>query len=759
MEMLKTDRLKLAAHFVNSTNSPIFLTGKAGTGKTTFLRELTDLTHKTHIIVAPTGIAALHAKGVTIHSQFLLPLGSYLPTREPEGHFGSYGFYTQNTLAKRHTLNLARRKVLSTLDLLVIDEVSMLRADILDAIDYRLRSAKGNFTEPFGGTQVLMIGDLFQLPPIVKDQEWQALGRFYKCMHFFEAQALKQSGMVYVELDKIFRQKDDNFIAVLNRLRENRITREDIAFLNNFYKAPDEIKALKDTITLTTHNYIADGHNRKELDNLKSKSHYFEAIIENEFPESLYPLPKTLELKEGAQIMFIRNDSSGSAAFFNGKMAKVKSIDKGEITVGMADTGGEYVLKREVWENKKYVVNEETKELVEEVIGSFEQYPVKLAWAVTVHKSQGLTFDRAIIDVGKAFAPGQVYVALSRLTSLDGLTLRTRIGSEAINNDPDVVGFTQSAKAQESLEKLLQVHQKKYVERLLVHTFQLQGLVETMQRFVHESQSSMEFEDPQMKIAVQVIVADVQEEIPNTVKYQRQLLNLLQMDEQEKLMDRLEKGGMYYSNMMESCLRKLLVHTAEVERFSRTKSYREGLSEIELLLIRKLGQIRKASFLIPAILKGEVIGKMDSRNESLIKLRETIWKEAREAASENPKFATTKSGRKKTGKGAPKIKLAKGETYEITYALSESGKTIKEISEERGLAESTIKSHLAKGIASGKVSIHQHLGEDLIEEISRLITSKEGDLGMIRQENPDKYDYGTLKMVSVFLSLEEGKQR
>jgi ATP-dependent exoDNAse (exonuclease V) alpha subunit len=414
MEMLKTDRLEIAAHFINSTNSPVFLTGKAGTGKTTFLRNLIELTHKSHVVLAPTGIAALHAKGVTIHSQFLLPLGGFLPTREPEGNFGTNAnFYTQYTLGKRHNLNSARKNVLKSVDLLIIDEVSMLRADVLDAIDYRMKSVKRNFNEPFGGAQVLMIGDLFQLPPIVKDHEWQLLGKFYKSMHFYEALALKASGMVYVELDQIFRQKDEKFIHILNNLRNNKTTAEDISFLNKFYKTPEEIKTLKDTIIITTHNFKAEEHNQKELESLKTKSHFFEANVEKDFPENLFPLPKSLELKEGSQIMFIKNDTSGLSDFFNGKMAFVKTINGEKVTVVMADNHLEYTLKREVWENKKYAVNDATKELEEQVIGTFEQYPVKLAWSVTVHKSQGLTFDKAIIDVGQAFAAGQVYVALN----------------------------------------------------------------------------------------------------------------------------------------------------------------------------------------------------------------------------------------------------------------------------------------------------------------------------------------------------------
>ena len=757
METQTTDRLKLAAHFVNSTNSPIFLTGKAGTGKTTFLRNLASLTHKTHVIVAPTGIAALHAKGVTIHSQFLFPMGSFLPTREPEGNFGSGAsfFYTQSTLARKHPLNMARKKVLRAIDLLIIDEVSMLRADILDAIDHRLRSVKGNFNEPFGGVQVLMIGDLFQLPPIVKDHEWQVLRQFYKSMHFFEAHALKHSGMVYLELDRIFRQSDDRFINLLNHLRDNRATTEDITFLNSFFKTPDQIRDLKETITITTHNYKAEEHNRKELAALGGPSHYFKAIVDKDFPESLYPLPHTLELKEGAQIMFVRNDTSGLSDFFNGKMAKVKTIDEDGICVIMADSEREYFLKRETWENKKYVIDEQTKELTEEVVGTFEQYPVKLAWAVTVHKSQGLTFDKAIIDVGQAFAPGQVYVALSRLRSLDGLALRTRIQPEIINNDPEVVEYVQSNQSQAPLEDLLQVHQKRYLEKLLVQTFDFKELKDAFKTFVTQTQNSLEFEDAEMQQAVQLIQMEIVKESENTLKFQRQLLQLLGTGDEERLLDRLEKGSQYYSALLEDCLKKLLIHVAEVEQFSRTKSYLEGLSELELVLVKKLGDVGKVTLLIPTIISGRDVQKMDDLSQKLIKLRGELWEEAKQAAKNNPKFASTKTGRKRKEKGAPGIKLAKGETYEITYSLCDEGKSIKDIAEARGLAESTIKGHLARGIGEGRVSIHSYLDQGLIDEIGKLIRAKEGNLTSVRDEHPDKYDYGTLKMVAAYIEKEE----
>jgi hypothetical protein len=680
METQITDRLELAAHFVNSTNSPIFLTGKAGTGKTTFLRNLAEFTHKRFVILAPTGIAALHAKGVTIHSQFLLPFGTFLPTREPEGNFSNNGnFFTQFTLGRRHPLNMARKKVLKAIDLLIIDEVSMLRADILDAIDYRMKSVKRNFDEAFGGVQVLMIGDLFQLPPIVKDYEWQVLNKFYKSMHFFESQAIRQAGMVYLELDKIFRQKDEKFITILNHLRDNEATSADIAFLNSFYKSEEEIKNLTDTIIITTHNYKAEEHNQKELAALKSKPHIFEAVIEKDFPENLYPIPKTLVLKEGAQIMFIKNDTSGFSEYFNGKMATVKKIEGDEILVRLADSSVEYKLRKEVWENKKYKINEDTKELEEDVIGTFEQYPIKLAWAVTVHKSQGLTFDKAIIDVGQAFAPGQVYVALSRLRGLEGLTLRTRIQSHVINSDRDVVNFTQTTQEQEPLEKLLSVHQRKYMSKLLESTFDFGEIINSLDTFSKDFGGTMEFEDAEMQKAVPLIYEAFLQEGENTYKFQRQLLQILQINEEEKLLDRLEKGSQYYAKLLQESLKKLLIHAGEVERFTRSKSYLEGLSEVELMVYKKLTEVKKVTFLVPAILHGEEIGKMDNVSQELINLRLSLAQEARQVAKDNPKFASNKTGRKRKEKGEAKLKSEKGETYEITYGLSSSGKSISEI--------------------------------------------------------------------------------
>ncbi|MEP1956265.1 MAG: AAA family ATPase, partial [Algoriphagus sp.] len=594
MENQSTDKLELAAKFVNNTGAPIFLTGKAGTGKTTFLKNLARQTHKKHVIVAPTGIAALNAGGVTIHSQFLFPLGFFLPVNEPEGNFSDqYGCFTQHTLIRKHPLNALRKNVLKSIELLVIDEVSMLRADVLDAIDYRLRSVKRNFNTPFGGVQVLMIGDLFQLPPIVRDNEWQILSRFYPSMHFFEARVLQESGLVYLELDKIFRQQDEEFIQVLNHLRENTVTSEDIALLNRHFKTQEEISEIKDCITITTHNYKADQINREQLMALKGESSFYEAEIENDFPENIYPLPKSLELRVGAQVMFIKNDSSGNQDYFNGKLATVDELKADQISVLLEGSKYPYQLKKEIWENKKYIINADTKELEEEVIGTFSQFPIKTAWAVTVHKSQGLTFDQAIIDVENAFAPGQVYVALSRLRSLGGLILRTRIQNHGMQSDMQVQTFVESAQKNSKLDELLGVYQQRYLALLSGETFDLTSLLQEINSFQRKNDSSLEFEDPEMQKAVSEIAGLIRKEVETAGKFGNQLRFLLQQNDTKKLMERLDKGASYFKNFLKEALEKILIHRAEVERFSRTKTYANALEELEVSLLKKYGEINK----------------------------------------------------------------------------------------------------------------------------------------------------------------------
>ncbi len=745
MQNSTTDLLETAARFVNSTASHIFLTGKAGTGKTTFLRDLALKTHKSFVIVAPTGIAALNAQGVTIHSQFLFPMGSFIPEKQASGNFAeNASFFTQHSLARQHPLNKIRKQVLRATDLLIIDEVSMLRADILDAIDYRMRSVKSNFNRSFGGAQVLMIGDLYQLPPIVKDHEWSILRNYYRTMHFFEAHALKQDGMVYIELDKIFRQQDDVFIGILNNLRNNIATVDDIAALNRYYRTEENIDS-EGVITITTHNNKADAINDKKLAELPGPSSYFDADIESDFPEKIYPLPQTIELKVGAQIMFIKNDTSGEAAYFNGKLARVEFIDEEGVTVLMAGSNKHYNLQKEKWENKRYTINEASKELEEEVIGSFVQFPVKLAWAVTVHKSQGLTFDKAIIDVGQAFAPGQVYVALSRLRSLDGLILRTRINPAAISSDAEVVHFSTQKEAEKAiLPSILQRQQAHYLQRILSETFDFAAITKQIGYFKNDKAGKMEFEDAAMQTAMRNMELRFENEIENTAKFRNQLLVLLYNNNLEKLQERIEKGSAYYAQFIEDNLRALLVHIAEVAQFSRAKTYLEGLDEIDQLLMKTLGDIEKTAYMFSCIINQKEIVKQDLQDERRVQRRLKMIEEAQNAAAENPKNAHGKTGKKRI-KGT---KVEKGGTYKTTYALLKEGMPIKEIAITRGLSEGTIEAHLAKGIREGEINVLDVLSPEIVDEISAVFTEKESvTLAMAYNTLNGKYNWDVLRMV------------
>jgi hypothetical protein len=742
-----TGRLELAARFINNTGGPIFLTGKAGTGKTTFLRELNNLTHKRFVIIAPTGIAALNARGVTIHSQFLLPFGSFLPTREAEGHFSDQnGFFTQQTLARRHPLNQVRRNVLKAIDLLVIDEVSMLRADILDAIDYRMRSVKRNYKVPFGGVQVLLIGDLYQLPPVVKDKEWSVLSRFYNSIHFFEAKALQNSGMVYLELDKIFRQQDDVFIRILNNLRDNRATAEDVRVLNQHYRSLDQIRDLPSAITLTTHNYKADELNLRELRALDSPSFWYDAEVERDFPENLYPLPESIELKVGARVMFIKNDTSGNSNYFNGKLATVIRLSKDEIVVELDDSKDEFMLRKELWENKKYQINPDTKELDEEVIGTFSQFPIKLAWAVTVHKSQGLTFDRAIIDVGQAFAPGQVYVALSRLRSLEGLILRTRVQPDVIYSDPKVVDFTQGTKHQADLSELLSRNQTLYLGRLVEETFEFESLARSLEQFDKEQESSLDFEDEDLRKTLPFIFQALESEAENTRKFRTQLLILLHRRDEEKLQERIEKGTGYYLQFLEGILERLLLHQAMIMDFARIKTYQNGLEEFEVELLRKYLQLARSGRLIQAIIQGAPTGRMDDLENLMILKRKTILGKIRETIPEKAK-TTTKTGRKKSTDKPKKVpKEKKEDTKTISVQMFLAGNSPDEIAAARGLSVNTIMGHLGAGVQSGKLKLEQLVADDAIREIQQA-AGKFDSLKPYFDYFKGKFDYGTLKLV------------
>lgn len=435
------------------TNRSVFLTGKAGTGKTTFLNNFVKKTRKKHIIVAPTGIAAINAGGVTIHSLFAIPSRTFVPTTDFVDPNLAMNI---NELFPHFKYRKEKLDLFREIELIIIDEVSMLRADLLDMMDHSLRRVRRNQL-PFGGVQLLLVGDLYQLPPVVRDDSERILSKFYETPFFFSAKALQNVRLVTVELTTVYRQQDEEFLGILDAVRHADFHELDFEKLNSRYN-PDFEPEAETYIHLCSHNRIADHINQKKLRELEGESLFYKASVIGEFKETQYPIEETLELKVGAQIMFIRNDSSPEKNFYNGKLAEISHLDEEIIKVILDESKKEIIVTTEVWEQKRYTLDAE-KNIKTEVLGSFEQYPIRLAWAVTIHKSQGLTFDRVIIDAGRSFASGQVYVALSRCRTLNGIVLKSEISQSAIFKDYRIEDFQKSTNANDSLVEIIE-HEK-----------------------------------------------------------------------------------------------------------------------------------------------------------------------------------------------------------------------------------------------------------------------------------------------------------
>lgn len=457
--------LQLAREYVQHTDCHIFLTGKAGTGKTTFLHRIRKSCAKGLIVTAPTGVAAINAGGVTLHSFFQLPLGPFIP--------GSEAMDSNHQRLRR--FNKEKRRIIQGLDLLVIDEVSMVRADVLDAVDAVLRRHRRD-NRPFGGVQLLMIGDLHQLSPVAGREEWQVLSPYYETPYFFSSHALSQVDLITIELKHVYRQTEEAFIRILNCVRENRLDASVANELNRRYIpnfVPEEGQGY---ITLTTHNATAEAINHSRLRALRHQEKCFRAEVSGDFPEANFPTPATLKLKEGAQVMFLRNDPSGSKRYFNGKIGRIESISGAIIQVQCTGDADPIEVEPAEWENIKYTVDPQTTAIEAESIGKFKQYPLKLAWAITIHKSQGLTFDKAVIDVQAAFTHGQVYVALSRCRTLDGLVLSTPLPTRGVATDDAIADFDSKAAQEPPCSSRLLAAKIKYQQRLLLDCFDFQRL-------------------------------------------------------------------------------------------------------------------------------------------------------------------------------------------------------------------------------------------------------------------------------------------
>ncbi|MFP4469501.1 MAG: HRDC domain-containing protein [Bacteroidales bacterium] len=551
MEFNTNPLLELAFDFVQHTNRNVFLTGKAGTGKTTFLHKLREVSPKRMIVVAPTGVAAINAGGVTIHSFFQIGFGPQIPWRYDSSNSGNRPAQQE---IKRFNKN--KIKIIRSLDLLVIDEVSMVRADLLDAIDDVLRRFR-DARQPFGGVQLLMIGDLQQLSPVVKEFEWNMLRGFYNSAYFFSSIALRQTDYVSIELQEVFRQQDEKFIGLLNKVRDNQLDDTVLNELNSRYRPDFTGSQSEGYITLTTHNYQSANINFRKLNELPGEELVFTATIQNDFPEYSYPTDLELHLKVGAQVMFVKNDPSPGKRYFNGKIGVIESTDDGVLSVTCEGDDHPIEVVPVEWQNTRYSIDESTREIMEEVCGTFTQIPLKLAWAITIHKSQGLTFDRAIIDAAAAFAFGQVYVALSRCRTLEGLVLSSRISPAAIHSDQIVHEFNRHLRENHPDQSQLSESRRRYQQQLLYEVFDfssLQGRLGYCRKIIRENAGSLTAEPEKITAEIDGVLRTELTEVADKFKKQIDYL-IRQADgspvaENNTLQERIKKAAAYFSEKM-----------------------------------------------------------------------------------------------------------------------------------------------------------------------------------------------------------------
>lgn len=718
-------KLQFVEDLVLHTDAHIFLTGKAGTGKTTFLKSLPAKTHKRMVVVAPTGVAAINAGGQTIHSFFQLPFGPQLP----EGAQDPTGRIKETFSLQFQRFTRTKLKIMRTLDLLVIDEISMVRADVLDAVDAVLRRARRS-SKPFGGVQLLMIGDVHQLAPVAKPDEWELLAPYYKTTYFFGSRVLQKTEYLCVELDHIYRQHDTDFITLLNKVRDNRMDAECVQLLNSRYLP--NFRPTEGYITLTTHNYQANDLNQRRLAEIKSKSMMFKAVIEGVFPQSLYPCKEELELKIGAQVMFVRNDPNPEKAYYNGKIGRLTGYDEenGELEVTCGDERIAVTPVR--WPNLEYTLNEETQAIEEKEIGSFTQIPLRLAWAVTIHKSQGLTFDKLVVDARQAFAHGQVYVALSRCTSLEGLVLKTKLDAGALVGDGVVDYFVEQMPEKEPSQEKVDSLRKAYELETILELFDFQGIYRTTGRLAKVVTEHHTLFDGEMLQNVVRFRDSVKKELVDVQsKFEKQIRQLHQSalyEANPTLQERMQKGVAYFHGQLKPLsddLPKL--------------SYKTGNKVVNERLVEALQQLREEIYV--------KLGCLESceKGFSADAYRKTKALKILEVTGGEQDKAGKGSKSEKQGGGA---KRQKGETYQITKRMLEQGMTAEEIAAERDLNVSTIYGHFARLVEDGDFVATDFVAADkcaVIEEYFR--DAEDSSLTAARDVLGDDYEFWEMRIV------------
>ena len=728
------DSLELAEQYVTSTNVSVFLTGKAGTGKTTFLHRIATSAKKRSVVLAPTGVAAVNAGGVTIHSFFQLPLCPYLPDVKE--------LVTEYQMPDKFKfLRKERIQVIRTLDLLIIDEISMVRADLLDAVDMTLRRYRRN-SRPFGGVQLLMIGDVQQLPPVVTDDEKPYMERIYRSPFFFHSKALQRVHYVTIELTHIFRQQDERFIALLNNIRDNQFDRATLDALNERYNRTFNPPDSEGYIRLTTHNYQADSVNQRKLAALSSPSFVLEAVVEGNFPATSYPTEATLTLKVGAQVMFIKNDSSGHS-YYNGKIATVEGYDPEEGVAVVDREGNHIVVNPERWENVKYEVDPADNQIKQRVDGTFIQYPLRLAWAITVHKSQGLTFDKVIIDAASAFTYGQVYVALSRCRSLDGLVLASPISPNCVFDNADVMEFSSSFPTIERVQQDLGQFKNGYYVELLGELFDFSKLLRSAERlnevFGRYLNRQMPDETRKMSLLANgdiVNIASVGE------KFRSQIGKILLSNGNNTgdpfLHERVNKGVAYFGDQLEQVfltlapLSEINIGNKEVAAsFDECATELRDIIQLKQLCMKRVGE---KGFSTELYNKAKVDFLLD--------------KEQRGSGTKRSSY------RQRYGKKEPKPK--KPHVWEETARQFKAGRTIQEIADERGVKYATIANHLNSALEVGLLKWDDLITKEELDEITAYIKdANPQSLTEMHDHFGDRYQYYKLRTAR-YLATGEG---
>lgn len=717
---------ELAYNFIQYTDENLFVTGKAGTGKSTFLRKVISETSKKTVVVAPTGVAAIQISGVTMHSLFQLPFGIFI-----KNYKTSWGSDTAQQVINEHhllsqlRLNSQKKKLLQNVELIIIDEVSMLRADYLDAIDSVLRFVrKKDF--PFGGCQMLFVGDLFQLPPVLQRHEAQILLEHYESPYFFDSHVLKEKAPVCIEFENIYRQSDSTFINLLNNVRNNSMTNDDFELLYSRYFPT--IDTNQDIITLSSHNATVDSINSSALQAIPSRSHTFSATITGTFPEHVFPMPHELELKEGAQVMFVKNDKGEIRRYYNGKIGKIARINRfdNEITIEFKNGDEPITIEPEKWENIRYHYNEVKDKIEEEVIGTFQQFPLKLAWAVTIHKSQGMTFDEAIIDAGKSFSPGQVYVALSRIRTLDGIYLKSRITPQSVLIDPKIIEYFKEINSNNSLENALQWGQLTYLENELKNYFHFELIQETIKELYEKNNTANSPLWDELFVLFKDMLNKTQELHTNGLKFLPFISDNVQKENWKVLNDRYSNAIQWYERTIEEKI--ILPIQEKIDKFKIQKNTTKLLQLLHQYKIAYKKHLQK-------MLHSKSVVEHLSKNNNLENALHLL---------KNQNSIIENISEEK----AP----VKQPSHLISLELFRKHKDISKVAEIRELKENSIHNHLSRCIQEDLLDIREVMKDEVLLTILDILKKypQEKSLTFFKEKLSEEISFEDIRMVMAF---------